>query len=275
MFKENIENAKVNLNGRVLKSFYVIVSSYASFAVFLLSCISCLYLLIIDTELLVGLGVFDNIYLHAVVCALAVFENAVLFMLYIYLRLKKDIYFCFFEVGIDIRISLKQVYNALCVYFVKSVRKIISFLFFLCPAIIVSFIIYFLLQNGISYVLLLLFCACDLIFFVTGVYSYSVYILKYELISYVLIKYKHKKIKEIFRMSEKLMEGNCKKLFKLKLYNIPKKLLCFFILPAVYYLPYCDALETDLILAKEKPYLRKYANTAKTVVFYFKPVKET
>ena len=275
MFKENIENTKVNLNGRILKSFCVLVSSCAAFAVFFLSSMSCLYLLIIDTELLGSLGVFNSSYIHASVCAFAVVENIILFMLYIYLRLKKDIYFCLFEDGLDIKLSLSHVYQAVCVYFSKTVRKCVSFLFFLCPATIVSYIFYSLLQNGISYSLLILILVSDFVLLITGVYSYAVYIQKYELIPYVLIKFKYKKIKAIFDMSEKLMEGNCRKLLKLKLCNIPKKLLCLLILPAVYYLPYCKALETDLILAKEKPYLRKHANTEKSVVFYFKPLKET
>ena len=275
MFKENMKNTKINLQGRLLKSFFVIVSSFASFAIFLLSCISCLYLLIIDTEFLSNSGLFNSSYIHASVCAFAVVENIILFMLYIYLRLKKDIYFCFFEDGLDIKISLSHVYQAVCVYFVKTVRKCISFLVFLCPAIIVSCIIYSLLQNGTSYSLLILFFVSDFVLLITGVYSYAVYIQKYEMISYVLIKFKYKKIKAIFDMSEKLMEGNCRKLLKLKLCNIPEKLLCLLILPAVYCLPYCKALESDFISAKEKPYLRKFANTEKAVVFYFKPLKET
>ena len=275
MFKENMENTKIDLHGRVLKSFFVIMCSYSSFAVFLLSCVSCFYLLIVNTEFLSSVGIFNNSFIHAAVCALAVLENVILFMIYIYLRLKKDTYFNFFEDAIDIKISLSQVYQALCVYFVKTVRKCISFLFFLGPAIIISYIIYSLLQNGISYLQLILFLVSDFVLLITGGYSYAVYIQKYEMISYVLIKFKYKKIKAIFDMSEKLMEGNCRKLLKLKLCNIPKKLLCLLILPAVYYLPYCKALESDLVSAKEKPYLRKFANTEKSVVFYFKPLKET
>lgn len=275
MFKDNIDNVKINLHGRVLKSFFVIVRSYASFAVFILSCVSCIYLLIIDTDFLSSSGIFDNAYLHATVCAFAVFENIILFMLYIYLRLKMDIYFCFFEESLDIKISTTHVCEAICVYALKTIKKFFWFLFFLCPVFVVSVFIYCSLLNGVSYILLSLFSASDFILLITGVYSYAVYIQKYELLSYVLIKYKNKNIKMMFDMSEKLMEGNCRKLLRLKIYNFPKKVLCFLILPAVYCLPYCKSIEADFSLQKEKPYLHKKANTAKTVVFYFKPVKET
>ena len=274
MFKENIENVKLNLQDRMWKSFFVIISSYASFLFFLLSCISCLYLLVINTGFFKTIGVFDSNYIHATVCALAVFENIVLFMFYIYLRLKKDIYFCFFEYGLDFKITLRHTFEAFYVYLQKSVRKFIAFLFFFCPVFIISLAIYSFLQTGVSYAVLTLFAACDLLFLISGAYSYFIYVQKYELISYVLIKYDHKNIKSIFDLSEKLTEGNCRKLFKLKLCNIPKKLLCFAILPAIYFLPYCKALESDVVLSKEKPYLRKHADTEKSVVFYFKPLKE-
>ena len=72
MFRNIKENAKFNLQGRILKSFSVIFSSFLSFGIFVLSSVSCMYLLVIDTEFSESIGVFDSQYIIAAACAFAV-----------------------------------------------------------------------------------------------------------------------------------------------------------------------------------------------------------
>lgn len=274
MFTENIENAKINLQGRILKSFFVILSSYASFFIFVLSSFSCIYLLIINTEFLSVYGVFENQYIHAAVCAFVVIENIILFMLHIYIKLKKDVYFYFIDESADKHISVSSVCKICCVYSLKTVKKVLSLLLYIVPFILVSVLILFFLQHGISYFLLILFSVCDSVLLVAGVYSYAVYIQKYELLPLLLMKYQDKGIKDIFSLSAKLMNGKCRNLLKLKLQNIPKKILCLFVFPSVYFLPYCKTVEADYVIQDEKPYMRRKAYTEKPIVFYFKPIKE-
>lgn len=274
MFSENIENAKMNLQGRTLKSFFVILESFLSFFVFVLSSFSCVYLLVVDTELLSSAGVFDNKYIHVAVCALAVIENIILFMLHIYIKLKKDVYFYFTDESIDIQIPVRSVVKACHIYSLKTVKKFLAFLLYICPFSAVSVLIFSFLQHGISYFLLILFSVCDFVLLIAGVYSYSVYIQKYELLPFVLIKYQDKNTKDIFNTSAKIMNGKCRNMLRLKFNNFPKIILCLFIFPCIYYLPYCKTVESDYILSKEKPYMRRNAHTEKPVVFYFEPIKE-
>lgn len=264
----------MNLQGRILKSFFVILSSYASFFIFVLSSFSCIYLLIINTEFLSVYGVFENQYIHAAVCAFVVIENIILFMLHIYVKLKKDVYFYFIDESADMHISVVNVSRACGVYSLKAINKILLLLLFICPFSVVSVLILFFLQHGISYFLLILFSVCDSVLLVAGVYSYAVYIQKYELLPLLLMKYQDESIKDIFSLSAKLMNGKCRNLLKLKLQNIPKKILCLFVLPSVYFLPYCKTVEADYVIQDEKPYMRRKAYTEKPIVFYFKPIKE-
>lgn len=275
MFAENRENVKYNLQGRALKSFLVVFSSFISIFIFILSSLCCLYLLIVNTDFLGDLGVFNNQYIHAAVCAFAVIENIILLMLHIYLKLRKDLYFYFICENIsDLRISIRTLYTALSIYALKTVKKIISFIFFSFPFMAVLILLINLLQQGISHLVLLIFSVCDTILMVAGLYSYAVYVQKYQLATFSLIKNQDKNVREHFAFSAKLMNGKCKNLLKLKIINLPKKLLCLFIIPAFYYLPYCKITEADYILQKEKPYMRRKAYTEKPIVFYFEPVKE-
>lgn len=275
MFKENIENAKMNLRGRYVKSFFMIFGCYVSITAFISSCLSCVYLLVINTEFLGGIGLFNNQYFYAAGCVFAVIENIILFMLHIYIKLKKDVYFYFIDESVDMHIPVGDVCKACCVYILKAVKKILYFLLYFCPFAVVSALIFSFLKHGISYFLLISFSVCDFILLIAGVYAYTVYIQKYELLPFVLIKYQDKRITDVFSLSAKLMNGKCKNLLRLKLHNLPKKLLCLFIIPAVYYLPFCKTVETDFVLSKEKPYMRRKAHTEKPVVFYFKPIKES
>lgn len=274
MFRENIENAKMNLQGKILKSYFIILGSYTSFFVFVLSCFSCIYLLVINTEFLSGSGIFDNQYIHAAVCAFAVIENIILFMLHIYIRLKKDVYFYFIDECVDLKIPVSSVCKACCIYSFKAVKKMLLLLLFISPFAVVSTLILSFLEYGISYYLLILFFVCDFVLLVTGVYSYAVYIQKYELLPLLLMKNQDKSIKEIFVLSAASMNGKCKNLFRLKLQNVPKKILCLFVFPSVYFLPYCKTVEAEYVFQNKKPYMRRKAHTEKPIVFYFKPIKE-
>lgn len=274
MFRDNIENAKIDLQGRVFKSFLVILRSCLSFLIFLLSSFSCIYFLVVNTQFLGGIGVFDNQYIHALVCGFAVIENMILFHLHIYAKLKKDVYFYCFDESADDHISVSDVLRSSCVYILKSVKKAVWLLFFCCPFLVVLGIIINLLQSGMSYSLLIIFIICASVLLISGIYSYFVYIQKYELLPLLFMKNRDKSIREIFKLSEKMMNGKCKKLLKLKFCNLPKKLSCLFIIPAVYVLPYCKTVNADFILQNEKPYMRRKAYTEKPIVFYFKPMKE-
>lgn len=272
MFAENIENAKYNLQGIVLKSFSVIMFSFLSFILFVLSSFLCLYFLIIDTSFLGNLGVFDNQYIHATVCAFTVIENIVLLIFHIYIKLRKDIFFYF--VDNSAKISIVTVFKAVSIYTFKFVKKILSFVFFNFPFISVFAVTINMLQQGMSNYVFITFSVCDFVLLIVGLYSYAVYIQKYKLLPFVLIENQDENIRDIFLSSAKLMNGKCRRLLKLKIINFPKKLLCLFVFPALYYFPYCKTVEADYVVQKEKPYMRRESYTEKPIVFYFNPIKE-
>lgn len=272
MFAENKENAKYNLQGRILKSFSVLFFSFLSFILFVSSSFLCLHFLIFDTSFLGQLDVFKNQYIHVAICAFSVIENLFLLMFHIYIKLKKDMYFYF--VDIDTKISVMTVFKAFNIYALKFMKRIMSLIYFTFPFISFLIVIINMLQQGMSFLVFLVFSVGDLIFFIVGLYSFAVYIQKYQLLTFVLMQNQGNNIRECFSLSAKLMNGKCKYLLKLKIINLPKKLLCLFVFPAFYYLPLCNAVEADYVFQKEKPYMRRNAYTEKPIVFYFNPIKE-
>lgn len=271
MFHDNKENAKYNLQGRILKSFFVILTSFSSFAVFVLSSICCFYMLVINTEFLDYFGVFENQYILGTVCAFTVAQNIVLLLLHIYYKLKKDIYF--YDKYDNSVITVKIVCKTLCVYAIKFIKKIMSLIFFSCPFICVSVLIIYLLKLGISHLSLSVYIIGDMFLLLMGVYSYLVFVQKYHLLPFVLFENPDNNIRDIFKISAKKMNGMCKNMLKLKISNLPEKFLCMLIVPMVYYLPYCRAVEADFISQKENPYMRRKAYTEKPIIFYFKEIK--
>ena len=274
MFRDNKENAKLNLQGRLLKSFIMILVSMLSFLLFAFSCAGCLYLLVINTELLAEYGVFENQYILCAVCALSVAVNIILLLFHIYLKLKKDIYFYCFDESDKIRFSLNSVCKALSVYTLNFIKTTIAFIFFMSPFLSVLTGLLYLLQSGVSYFVLTVFVITDFVFLATGFSSYLIFIQKYHLLPLILFENQEKNIREIFRLSAEKMNGICKDTAKLKIFNLPKRVACLFIVPMVYYLPLCRATESDFALQKEIPYMRKKAYTEKPIVFYFKQIKE-
>ena len=274
MFRGNKENAKFNLQGRIFKSFCVILFSSLSFVVFVLSCISCMYLLVVNTDFLSSIGVFDNQIALITVCAFAVMENIVLLLLHIYLKLKKDVYFYYFDESENIRILLNTVCKALSIYMLKFIKKLFMLIFFISPFSAILVLIFSLLKSGVSYFTLTIFLIADLFLFTAGICSYIAYIQKYHLLPLVLFENQDENIREIFKLSAEKMNGICKDTAKLKICNFPKRVLSLFVLPMVYYLPLCRAIESDFALKKEIPHMRRKAYAEKPIVFYFKQITE-
>ncbi len=274
MFRANKENAKLNLRGRILKSFSVILSSSLSFFVFVLSSFGCVYLLVIDTEFLGRYCVFENQIVFIAACAFAVSVNIVLLLLYIYFKLKKDVYFYYYDETENIRISVNTVCKAFCVYTLKIIKKVFLLMFFTAPFTAVSVYVFYFIKSGISQLSLIVFIFVAIFLLLLGRYSYMIFIQKYDLLPLVLVENQEKSINEIFILSAIKMNGICKDFLKLKISNFPKKVFCLLILPGIYYLPFCRAAEADFVLQKEKPYMRRRAYTEKPIVFYFKQVKE-
>lgn len=275
MFFENKKNAKINLHGNIMKSFFVILLSFLSFFVCVLSCFCCVYFLLIDTSFLAEIGVFNNQYALAGVCAFAIAENIFLLLFSVYVKLRKDCYFySLYENNIKKNISVVSVIKAFYVFAIKSLKKITALILFLLPFTVVSAGIIFLLKKGISHSILSCLIICAFSLLSVGLYSYAVYVQKFYLVTFVFLKNKNTRIKEIFELSEKMMNNKCKKILKLKIINLPKKLLCLLVIPAIYYLPYCKVIETDFSLQNEKPHMRRKSYAEKPIVFYFKPIKE-
>lgn len=271
MYKENKLNSMFNLKGNFLRGFFVISAKHGSFLLFILSSFLCLYFLVFDTSVLSSFGVFANIYIHSALCAFAVIENLTLFLIYIGAKLKCDCFF-FFEKRKSFSFSL--MIKAAVLYFIIGIKKLFSFCFFILPTISVMYVLFKSIQSGMSYILLAISILCGIILFISGIYSYSVYLQKFAAAAFVFSEYPEAKIKAVIYRSAELMNGKCRKLFFLKILNLPKRIFSILLLPAVYYLPYCKAVESDFILQKEIPYMRKRAHTEKTVVFYLGPIKE-
>ena len=272
MYDTNKKNAKQNLQGNVIRSFFIIFRCAATFLIFVSSSFMCLYFLQFNTEWLNDYPVFNNNYIFALLCIAAISENIALFIIFAYFRIIKNLYFYLYESSPSI--SMKLLVKFIFMYTVSFSKKVISFILFNFPFFAFSILTASFLRHGISFYSACLFIVCDIILLFCGMYSFSVYIQKYQLISVILYRHKEMSIKDIFHMSEIKMSDRCKHLARLKMIDFFRKVPCLLVIPAVYILPFTKATEADFSCEKEKPYMPGKAHTEKTVVFYLSPIKE-
>lgn len=274
MLEDIRRNAKITLQGNVINCFSKQFSVFLSLLLFVLSSIVCVWFLIIDTAPLASIGVFDNIFLHIAVCAFAVMENLILFSVYLYSKLKADAYFYKLVCPCNFTLNLKTVVKYFSVFLAEKICKISAFVMFFLPCGVVFHLAVKMLGTGVSKAIFAILISCFCILLSLSVYSYSVFICKYGMLTFVVLSDADLSVSEIFRTSQKLTNGKCKMSYKLKINNLPRYLLCLFIFPAVYCLPYCKMIKNELLMEDKKPYVPKKAHTEKSIVFYFDPVKE-
>lgn len=271
MYEDLRKDALFLLDGRIFKSFFISISKYATFILMISVMFFSSYLLFIDTSFLEKTGVFNNQYGLIIVCAVFVFVNIALFLLHIASSLLTDAYFSFTE---TFNINSYLILKACCMYFVLLVKKAFFFCMFMSPSIIVSFVIGYLSLKGTYLSVLAVTGVSFLLLFIVGLYFYAVFKQKYRLVPYYLLVSSKHGVKECFKKAALQSDGKCHRLLFLKIYNFPKKLLCLFLFPAVYFLPVTKTMEYCFLLQKEKPYAKRKSHTEKPVVFYFEPVKE-
>jgi len=253
-----------------LKNFIIYLSDYLSFALFLSTVFFVLYFLLFDTSYLASYGVFKNELILGIVCAASSIEICGLFLGYNYFKLNKMIYFSQVETSINLYILSRFIYLRI----VSGLIRIISLLLFFSPFLLSLSGIAMLTENGISEnVFYVLFGGCVCLFVVSAL-SYFVFIQKLTFLNYDFVKTPYMSFKMLIKLSDENSDGNLFQLFKLKIRNLPKKVISLLIFPAIYYLPLCLYDVYDYIYEKENPYPHK-VNTEKTVVFYFEPVKGT
>ena len=272
MYDTNKINAKQNLQGNIVRSFFMIFRTAVVFMIFILSSFMCLYFLKFNTVWLNDYHIFNNNYVFALLCFSAIFENIALFIIFVYFRIIKNLYFYLYDTNLLIPIKLFAKF--LILYTVVFVKKVISFLLFNFPFFSFSALTVFFFHHGISVYSAVVLVSCDVILFFLGMYSFFIYIQKYQLISVILYNHNDLHIKDIFHMSEIKMSGRCKHLARLKTSNFLRKITCLLVISTVFILPFIKATEADFSIEKEKPYMPKKAHTEKSVVFYFSPIKE-
>lgn len=251
------------------KNFAIYLSDYLSFTLFLFTMIFVVYFLLFDTSYLASLGVFENEFILATVCAIASLEICGLFLSYNYFKLKKMIYFSRIDKFIDLNVLTRFV----CLRIISALVRLVSLLVFFSPFLLSLSGIFYLTENGISENVLFIVCMGSASLFIMSILSYSVFIQKLTFLYYDFIKAPYMNFKSLFKLSDENSDGNLFILFKLKLRNLPKKVISVFLFPAIYYLPSCLFDVYDFLYEKENPYPHK-VNTEKTVVFYFEPIKD-
>ena len=266
MYAMNFLSAHQLMKGNVIKSFTAYLSDILSFILFVTSSVSVIYFFLFDTSFLASIGVYENELTLGIASFFAVIELTALYFIHFYFRLKKNLYFSCSE---KVKITFFDTIRAAVLAFVTFIKKLFALFAFMSPFLLSVSAIYFLIEGGYSQNVIFLCVGSSSLLFVFGLMFYRMYILKYSLIFYVLTNNGHLTLKEIYEVSENLTDGKIIGLFILKLLNIPKKLFSFFIIPLIYYLPYCKYCEYNFLLQKENPYSESM-NTDKSVVFYVK-----
>lgn len=263
------QEAKMNLQGHRGVLFGRQVASVAAFFLFLIFCLSSLYLFLVNTEVLRLIGVFRNELTLALTCASAVIVGLILLLFSAYMRYRKDSAFFFLDEEIACgRVSVSDCVRLLTLYTVTLLKKIGCFLLCLLPFFAASVGIFLLLRRGIETVALIILLIGDAVFLLSGLLFACVLVGRYALVTDCYRKNPSASLKAIFRESISLMNGKSLHLFRLKCRNFPKRVFSLLILTAPYFLTYCKVSETLLAKGIKNPVLSQETKPEKTIVFY-------
>lgn len=260
---------KMDLRGRRGALFGWQIASVAAFSLFLLFCVSSLYLFLVNTEVFHLIGVFRNELTLALSCAGAVIIGLILLLLAVYVRYRKDSAFFLLDesAGCE-RVSVSDCVKLLTIYSVIFCKRIGCVLLCLLPFFAASTGILFLLRQGIASVALGILLAGDTVILLAGLFFAGVFPNRYALVTDCYRKNPSASLKAIFRESISRMDGKSLHLFRLKCRNLPKRICSLLLLPAPYYLTYCKASEALLAKGIKNPVLSQETKPEKTVVFY-------
>lgn len=270
MLRDVIKSAKTDLSGNVYKSSNQIFASAFFFAFFVLYSFTALYLLVFDTSLIAQFDIFSNPYFLASVCAAAVLVGFVLLVFAYYCKFKRDVWFLSFYQNITAEnISVSFSLKILSVYILTAVKKGLSTVAFLSPGCIFAAVLYKTATRGIDTRILAVLSVAAAIIFFSGLLAAAIFVKRYALVPLYLAQNRESTIKDIFSSSKMHMNAKCGKLFALRLYNLPKKIISLLLLPAPYFLSLCRISEMELITGKTNSLIRKRAQREKAVVYYF------
>ena len=270
MFNEYLTFSKEKIRGNMLKSALMYFSVPLSVFLFLFTLICTFILFFYDTSLFASIGVFNNNLYLGGICAFFTFELIFLFYLMFYATIKKHSYFSDLNIKIDFRLLCKFI----VVEFICFIKKSICLLLFLCPAIISGVLSYYLIDKGISRNIFIILVTTSFFLGVSGLILNYIYMQKYSLVKYVCLNSKFLSVSEIFKESFYMTDGKMLMIFRFKLSNIIRICLCFLVIPSFYYLPLIQFYKYRFIVDNKKPYEQTTAHTEKSVIFYFKPIKE-
>lgn len=266
MFRMNHFTAKSLMKNNIIRSFLIYLSDYLSLVLFFTSLLSVIYLFIFDTSFLASVGVFKNELTLGVTSFIAVSEITALYFIYYYAKLRKCEYFSL-NYQTDVTFYDTVRYSILSIF--TFLKKTCLLFMFLSPFMLTVSSIFILEDKLYPEKVIYLFVGCASLLFAAGLIFYRMYILKYSLVTNVFLNNKNLSYSDIYNKVENLTDGKIIGLFILKVINMPERILSLFLIPAVYYLPFCLFSEYDFLLQKENPYPDK-ADTEKSVVFYLK-----
>lgn len=263
------QEAKMDLQGHWGVLFGRQIASVSAFSLFLLFCLSGLYLFLVNTEMFRLIGVFRNELTLALSCAAAVIVGLLLLLFSVYMRYRKDSAFFLLDEEVSCgRVSVSDCVRLLTLYTVTLLKKIGCFLLCLLPFFAASAVILFLLRQGIESVALGVLLSGDAVILLAGLFFACVFPNRYALVTDCYRKNPSASLKAIFRESITRMNGKSLHLFCLKCRNFPKRVFSLLILTAPYFLTYCKASETLLAKGIKNPVLSKETKPEKAVVFY-------
>ncbi len=266
MFTLNYLSAKSFMKNNLLRSFAVYSSDLLSLLLFFTSLISVIYFFLFDTKFFASLGVFTNEVTLGLASFIAVIEITALYFIHFYCKLRKTAFFSFCD---NSEFTLYDTARFSLLILIVNIKKLFSLFVFFSPFLLTVSAIFYLHDSGYPQSIIYLFVSCSSLLFISGLVFFRMYILKYSLVPYVFINYRNLSVSDVFRKSDDMTDGKIIRLFILKTFNLPKKMLSLFLLPALYFLPYCLYSEYDFLLQKENPYSYS-VNTDKSVVFYMK-----
>ncbi len=253
------------MKGKITKCAVKVLMSRLMKLVFFMYSVSSIYLFVFDTSLIVSLGVFDNEYISALLCASVVLIGFLLLLVSVWTNFSAKIYnYSQIQNIENKRFSIPYAIKLLFLYLYCTVAKFFTVMIACIPALSVGAVLYKYLSDGISLFVAVVLGASVIVLFILGLYCGLIICQRYSLVEYSSVITKFERVKDIINCSIYLMSGKCADIFKLKMKNLPLKILGL-IIPSLNIV--ANSREFFFATDKTIEYAHK-EHTQKPIVFY-------
>lgn len=272
-----MKSSLIKLNAKIISSYYGKKSAFFSIEIYLLK----LFFLLSGVFCTAALTVFIKSELYRIdlandVMYISLFTAGIMFSICFYIitdyilkaeflktSIRKERFKLFEFLNISLQLKIIYLYSA------KFIINFFKTVFYLLPAVLTALVTIALLENGIDKKVFAALCLLFIVLLVSGMYFSFCSCQRLAFLSQAIYLNQSESVFEIIKRARVLSDGKCFEIAHFKLSFLGWKMLCIFILPMIFVVPYynrCIAL-----YAKQTSCVKSPRSVSEKPVIFMKP----